>query len=43
LGAPFFGLAPFFEEGFTGATFAPCAATAAAFSVVSAFSVVIFI
>ena len=36
LGAPFFGLAPFFEEAFSGATFAPCSATAAAFSVVVA-------
>src|ERR1017187_2666220 len=30
LGAFFFGLAPFFEEAFCGATSAPCAATAAA-------------
>src|ERR1039458_3462303 len=33
LGAPFLGLAPFFGEAFSGATFAPCAATAAAVSV----------
>src|SRR5687768_13465489 len=33
LGAPFFLLAPFFEEAFSGATCAPCAATVAAFSV----------
>ena len=31
LGAPFFGLAPFFEEAFSGATCAPCSATAAVF------------
>src|ERR1035438_3386963 len=43
LGAPFFVLAPFFEKAFSDATFAPCSATAAAFSVVSAFSVVIFV
>ena len=30
LGAPFLGLAPFFGEAFSGATFAPCAATSAA-------------
>jgi hypothetical protein len=41
LGAPFFVLAPFFEEAFSGATVALCSATAAV-SVVSAFSVVIF-
>src|SRR5713101_8231990 len=29
LGAPFFWLAPFFEEVFSGATWAPCSATAA--------------
>src|SRR6476469_3176620 len=29
LGAPFFGLASFFEEAFSGATFAPCSATMA--------------
>src|SRR6266567_9540863 len=27
LGAPFFGLVPFFEETFSGATCAPCSAT----------------
>src|ERR1017187_1959904 len=43
LGAPFFVLAPFFEGAFSGATFAPCAATAAAVSVVAAFSVVILV
>jgi len=47
LGAPGFLLAPFFEEAFSGATFAPCAATSAAVSVlvlvVSAFWVVIFV
>ena len=43
LGAFFLGLAPFFEEAFSGATVAPCAATAAAVSVVAAFSVVIFV
>ena len=47
LGAPSLGLAPFFEEGFCGATVAPCAATAAEVmvlvSVVAAFSVVIFV
>lgn len=36
LGAPFFRLAPFFEEAFSGATYAPCSATAAAVVVVSA-------
>jgi len=36
LGAPFFGLAPFFEPPFSGATGAPCSATAATLSVVSA-------
>src|ERR1039458_1211294 len=29
LGAPFFWLAPFFEDPFSGATVAPCSATAA--------------
>jgi hypothetical protein len=29
LGAPFFVLAPFFEEAFSGATWAPCSVTAA--------------
>src|ERR1039457_1694028 len=43
LGAFFLGLAPFFEEAFSGATVAPCAATAATVSVVAAFSVVIFV
>lgn len=43
LGAPFFALAAFFEEAFSGATVAPCSATAAAVSVVAAFSVVIFV
>jgi hypothetical protein len=32
LGALFFGLAPLFEEVFSGATGAPCSATAAVFS-----------
>src|ERR1039458_3166189 len=36
LGAPFFWLAPFFAGAFSGATCAPCAATAAALSLVSA-------
>jgi hypothetical protein len=36
LGAPFFGLASFFEEAFSGATWAPCAATAAGCSVLLA-------
>jgi hypothetical protein len=36
LGAPFFGLAPFFQEAFSGATVAPCSATAAVFSLVAA-------
>jgi hypothetical protein len=31
LGAPFFWLAPFFEEAFSGATFAPCSATVSPF------------
>jgi hypothetical protein len=43
LGAPFFGLASFFEVTFTGATVAPCSLTAADVSVVSAFWVVIFV
>ena len=45
LGAPLFGLAVFFEEAFSGATVAPCSATAAVVSVpaVAAFSVVIFV
>ena len=34
LGAPFFGLAPFFEEAFSGATCARCSPTVAAFSVI---------
>src|SRR6202167_3904538 len=33
LGAPFFWLAPFFEGSFSGATCAPCSATAAAWLV----------
>src|SRR5450631_716277 len=43
LGAPFFWLAPFFEEAFFGATCAPCSATVAAFSVTvaSAFVMVV--
>ena len=43
LGAPFFWLAPFFEEAFSGATCAPCSATVAAFSVIvaSAFVMVV--
>jgi hypothetical protein len=36
LGATFFWLAPFFEEAFSGATVAPCGATAAEFSAVLA-------
>src|SRR5215472_3584919 len=36
LGAPVFWLAPFFEEAVSGATVAPCSATATAFSVVLA-------
>jgi hypothetical protein len=36
LGAPFFWVAPFFEEAFSGATCAPCSATVAAFSVILA-------
>jgi hypothetical protein len=36
LGAPFFWVAPFFEEAFSGATCAPCSATAAAFSLIVA-------
>jgi hypothetical protein len=43
LGAPFFALAAFFEEAFSGATVTPCPATAPAVSVVAAFSVVIFV
>jgi len=43
LGAPFDLLAPFFEEAFSGATWAPCSATAAAVSAVAAFSVVIIV
>jgi pimeloyl-ACP methyl ester carboxylesterase len=42
LGAPLFALAAFFEEAFSGATVAPCSATAAV-SVVAAFWVVIFV
>ena len=40
LGAPFFWLAPFFEGAFSGATCAPCSATAAAW-VVSVASLVL--
>jgi hypothetical protein len=36
-GAPFFGLAAFFEEAFSGATVAPYSATAAAVLLVPAF------
>jgi len=36
LGAPFFRVAPFFEEAFSGATCAPCSATPTAFSVIVA-------
>jgi hypothetical protein len=45
VGALFLWLAPFFEEALSGATVAPCAATAVAVSVlaVAAFSVVIFV
>jgi hypothetical protein len=42
-GAPFFALAAFFEEAFSGATVAPCSATAPAVSVVAAFWVVILV
>ena len=42
LGAPFFGPAPFFEEGLSGATAAPCAVTAAV-SVGSTFVMVVFV
>jgi hypothetical protein len=38
-----FFVAAFFAEAFPGATFAPCSATAAAVSLVSVFSVVIFV
>src|SRR5579871_169743 len=41
LGASFFWLAPFFEEAFSGATWAPCSATVAAFSLVSALDMVV--
>src|SRR5580700_681028 len=37
LGAPFFRVAPFFEEAFSGATCAPCAASGATLSFVSGF------
>jgi hypothetical protein len=43
LGAPFFWLAPFFEEAFSGATCAPCSATVAAFSVIVASAFVIMV
>jgi len=39
LGAACFGLAPFFEEAFSGATVAPCGATTAAFSALLGFCV----
>jgi hypothetical protein len=42
LGASFFGLAPFFEVAFVGATAAPCVVTVALVSVASAF-VMLFI
>jgi len=42
LSTPFFALTAFFEVGFSGATVAPCSATAAAVLVVPAFSVVFF-
>src|ERR1700689_3893965 len=44
LGAPFFWVAPFFEGAFSGATCAPCSATAAALvvSVGSWFFMVVF-
>jgi hypothetical protein len=41
LGAPFFVLAPFFEEAFSGATCAPSSATVAAFSAIVASAFVI--
>jgi hypothetical protein len=45
LGAPFFWLAAFFEAAFSGATCAPCSATAAVSVVLvaSAFFMVVFI
>src|SRR5688572_19180001 len=43
LGAAVFLVAAFFEAGFSGATFAPCAATAAAWSVVVVFVSVFFL
>jgi hypothetical protein len=43
LGAPFFWLAPFFEGAFPGATVAPCSATAAALSLVSALVMVFLV
>ena len=43
LGAPFFWVAPFFEEVFSGATCAPCSATVAAFSVIVASAFVIVV
>ena len=44
LGAPFFSVAAFFEEAFSGATCAPCAATAAVWVVLwSWFFMVLFL
>src|ERR1019366_6453022 len=43
LGVPFFWLAPFFEEVFSGAPCAPCAATVAAVSLVFAFVMVVWL
>jgi hypothetical protein len=42
-GAPFFWLAPFFERTRSGATVAPCSATAAALSLASVFVILIFL
>ena len=42
LGAPFFGLAPFFEDALSGATVALCSATVAAVLVCSLFILVSF-
>src|SRR5579862_6321311 len=43
LGTPFFWLASFFEEAFSGATVAPCSATAAASVAVAATSFVMVV
>src|SRR5687768_3006219 len=43
LGAAFFLVAAFFEAGFSGAASAPCAATAAAWSVMVVFASLVFI